>query len=65
MWLPLDVEMPVLDGIETLRAYYEMRKPMPVVMLSTRTKKGSETTIQALSLGAVDFIAETIRTHIP
>jgi two-component system chemotaxis response regulator CheB len=53
----LDVEMPVLDGIETLRAIMN-EKPMPVVMLSTRTKKGSETTIQALSLGAVDFIAK-------
>lgn len=53
--ITLDVEMPVLDGIETLRAIMSKR-PLPVVMLSSRTKKGSETTIQALALGAIDFI---------
>lgn len=51
----LDVEMPVLDGIDTLREIMST-KPRPVIMLSSRTKKGSETTIQALSLGAIDFI---------
>ena len=33
-------------------------KPLPVVMLSSQTRRGSETTIQALALGAVDFIAK-------
>lgn len=55
--ITLDVEMPVLDGIETLRAIMSER-PLPVVMLSSRTKRGSETTIQALALGAIDFISK-------
>lgn len=53
----LDVEMPVMDGLETLRHIMD-ENPLPVVMLSSRTKKGSETTVQALALGAVDFIAK-------
>jgi two-component system chemotaxis response regulator CheB len=53
----LDVEMPVMDGLETLKRIMEMR-PLPVVMLSSQTRRGSETTIHALSLGAVDFIAK-------
>ncbi len=53
----LDVEMPVMDGLETLRQIMAT-KPLPVVMLSSRTAKGSETTLKALSLGAVDFISK-------
>ncbi|NMB02622.1 MAG: chemotaxis response regulator protein-glutamate methylesterase [Firmicutes bacterium] len=51
----LDVEMPVMDGLETLKRIMSER-PLPVVMLSSRTRSGSETTIQALALGAVDFV---------
>lgn len=51
----LDVEMPVMDGLETLRRIMQS-KPLPVVMLSSKTKRGSQTTIKALALGAVDFI---------
>lgn len=53
----LDVEMPIMDGLETLKRIMS-EKPLPVVMLSSRTRSGSETTIQALALGAVDFIAK-------
>ncbi len=53
----LDVEMPVMDGLETLKRIMET-KPLPVVMLSSQTRKGSETTMQALALGAVDFITK-------
>ncbi len=55
--ITLDVEMPVMDGLETLRRIME-NKPLPVVMLSSRTRQGSQTTIQALALGAVDFISK-------
>lgn len=55
--ITLDVEMPVMDGLETLR-HIMAEKPLPVIMLSSLTKKGSETTVQALALGAVDFIAK-------
>lgn len=53
--LTLDVEMPRMDGITFLKNLMRLR-PMPVVMLSTLTKKGADTTLQALELGAVDFI---------
>jgi two-component system, chemotaxis family, protein-glutamate methylesterase/glutaminase len=51
----LDVEMPHLDGLSTLR---EMMKtcPRPVIMFSSLTQAGTAETIQALMLGAVDFI---------
>jgi two-component system chemotaxis response regulator CheB len=53
----LDVEMPHLDGLSTLR---EIMKtfPRPVIMFSSLTKEGAAETIQALMLGAVDFIAK-------
>ena len=55
--LTLDVEMPKMDGIEFLSRLMKLR-PMPVVMISSLTAKGSEVTLQALELGAVDFIAK-------
>lgn len=55
--ITLDVEMPHLDGLSTLREI--MRKfPLPVIMFSSLTKEGASETIQALILGAVDFIAK-------
>ncbi|MBB1347423.1 chemotaxis response regulator protein-glutamate methylesterase [Pseudoalteromonas sp. SG45-2] len=55
--LTLDVEMPKMDGISFLKNLMRLR-PMPVVMISTLTQKGSPTTLEALELGAVDFIAK-------
>ena len=55
--LTLDVEMPRMDGLTFLRNLMRLR-PMPVVMISTWTRKGSETTLDALALGAVDFVAK-------
>ncbi|OUR61352.1 chemotaxis response regulator protein-glutamate methylesterase [Colwellia sp. 39_35_sub15_T18] len=55
--LTLDVEMPKMDGITFLSNLMRLR-PMPVIMLSTLTQKGAETTLQALELGAIDFIAK-------
>lgn len=55
--LTLDVEMPRMNGLEFLEKLMRLR-PMPVVMVSTLTEKGSEVTLQALELGAVDFIAK-------
>lgn len=51
----LDVEMPEMDGLETLRRLMQTR-PVPVVMLSALTRAGSRATLEALALGAVDFI---------
>ncbi len=55
--ITLDVEMPHLDGLSTLR---EIMKnfPRPVIMVSSLTKEGASETIQALMFGAVDFIAK-------
>ena len=53
----LDVEMPHMNGIEFLRKIMELR-PTPVVMISTLTQAGAETTLEALEIGAVDFVAK-------
>lgn len=55
--LTLDVEMPKMDGIDFLEKLMRLR-PMPVVMVSTLTERGSEITFRALELGAVDFVAK-------
>src|SRR5574343_896188 len=55
--LTLDVQMPKMDGIEFLSRLMRLR-PMPVVMVSAYTQAGSETTLKALELGAVDFIGK-------
>jgi two-component system chemotaxis response regulator CheB len=55
--LTLDVEMPRMNGLEFLEKLMRLR-PMPVVMLSSLTEQGSEVTLRALELGAVDFIAK-------
>jgi len=53
----LDVEMPHMNGLEFLRKIMELR-PTPVVMISTLTQAGAETTLEALEIGAVDFVAK-------
>ena len=55
--LTLDVEMPKMDGLDFLEKLMRLR-PMPVVMVSSLTEKGSEITMRALELGAVDFVAK-------
>jgi two-component system, chemotaxis family, protein-glutamate methylesterase/glutaminase len=52
--ITLDVQMPGMDGLEFLRKLMAVR-PLPVVMISSLTREGAETTIRALELGAVDF----------
>jgi two-component system chemotaxis response regulator CheB len=53
----LDVEMPRMDGVTFLRKLMTLH-PMPVVMISTLTQAGAEITLEALEIGAVDFIAK-------
>ncbi len=55
--LTLDVEMPKMDGLEFLEKLMRLR-PMPVVMVSSLTERGSEITMRALELGAVDFVTK-------
>lgn len=53
--LTLDVEMPKMDGVTFLRNLMRLR-PMPVVMVSTLTERGAQVTLDALALGAFDFV---------
>ncbi len=53
----LDIEMPVLDGLSTLSRIMESQA-LPVIMFSSLSQKGTEHTLKALQLGAVDFIAK-------
>ncbi|MDF9429819.1 chemotaxis response regulator protein-glutamate methylesterase [Cupriavidus gilardii] len=55
--LTLDVEMPRMDGLDFLERLMRLR-PMPVLMVSSLTERGSEITMRALELGAVDFITK-------
>jgi len=55
--ITLDVEMPRMDGLAFLENLMRLR-PTPVVMISSLTERGADTTLQALALGAVDFVAK-------
>ncbi len=55
--LTLDIEMPRMNGITFLKNLMRLR-PMPVVMVSTLTQVGAPATLEALELGAVDFISK-------
>jgi len=55
--LTLDVEMPRMDGLTFLSNLMRLR-PTPVVMVSSLTQKGADVTLEALSLGAVDFVSK-------
>jgi two-component system chemotaxis response regulator CheB len=55
--LTLDIEMPRMDGLSFLEKLMRVR-PMPVVMVSSLTDAGCATTLRALELGAVDFVAK-------
>ncbi|MGR2661303.1 protein-glutamate methylesterase/protein-glutamine glutaminase [Chromobacterium haemolyticum] len=55
--ITLDVEMPRMDGLEFLRRLMRLR-PTPVLMISSLTQQGSEATLTALELGAIDFMSK-------
>lgn len=55
----LDIEMPGLTGLEVLARVMKER-PLPVVMVSTKTQKGAQMTFDALDLGAVDYVAKPL-----
>jgi two-component system chemotaxis response regulator CheB len=60
--LTLDVEMPEMNGLELLEKIMRLR-PMPVVMVSTLTQAGTDVTLRALELGAVDCVAKPDGPH--
>ena len=58
----LDVEMPVMDGLETLAEIRKLYPKLPVVMFSTLTERGAGATLEALSLGASDYVTKPSNT---
>jgi two-component system chemotaxis response regulator CheB len=54
----LDVEMPGLSGLETVREIRKLYPKLPVIMFSTLTERGATTTLEALELGASDYVAK-------
>jgi two-component system chemotaxis response regulator CheB len=55
----MDVEMPRMDGVSALRLIME-KHPVPVIMVSSLTSEGAKVTLEALDLGAVDFIPKDL-----
>jgi two-component system chemotaxis response regulator CheB len=53
----LDLEMPRMDGLETLRSIMRTA-PLPVIVFSTHSKEGAYSTFKALAFGAIDFVAK-------
>jgi two-component system, chemotaxis family, protein-glutamate methylesterase/glutaminase len=58
----LDVEMPVMDGLATLRELRARGNHVPVIMCSSLTQRGAQVTIEALAAGASDYVA---KPHAP
>lgn len=56
--ITMDVEMPEMNGIDALRAIHAKSR-VPIIMVSAQTEAGAKTTIQALQLGAMDFIPKS------
>jgi two-component system chemotaxis response regulator CheB len=54
----LDLEMPVMDGLETLRKLRARGLTMPVIICSSLTQRGAHVTIEALASGASDYVAK-------
>ena len=54
----LDVEMPVMDGLATLRALRERWRRIPVIMCSSLTQRGAKVTVEALACGAADYVTK-------
>jgi two-component system, chemotaxis family, protein-glutamate methylesterase/glutaminase len=63
--ITLDVEMPVMDGLETLAELRKLYPKLPVVMFSTLTERGASATLDALSLGASDYATKPSNTGSP
>ncbi|AOR24901.1 protein-glutamate methylesterase/protein-glutamine glutaminase [Clostridium taeniosporum] len=56
--ITLDLEMPQMDGLETLKELHKKNKNYSIIMLSSLTTKGSEKTMECLENGAIDFITK-------
>jgi two-component system chemotaxis response regulator CheB len=63
--ITLDVEMPVMDGLEALAEVRKLYPKLPVIMFSTLTERGAAATLDALSLGASDYATKPSNTGSP
>jgi two-component system chemotaxis response regulator CheB len=54
----LDIEMPEMDGIETVRELRKIDARVPIIMFSTLTERGASVTLEALALGATDYVTK-------
>ena len=54
----LDIEMPVMDGLTALREIRQFDRDLPIIMFSSQTHKGAEITLDALTLGASDYVGK-------
>src|SRR5262249_8816659 len=58
----LDIEMPVMNGLQTLIELRKLYAKLPVIMFSTLTERGASATLDALSLGASDYVTKPSNT---
>jgi two-component system chemotaxis response regulator CheB len=56
--ITLDMEMPVMDGMETIKEIRKFNKSVTIIVFSSLTQKGAEKTIEALNAGANDFVTK-------
>lgn len=61
----LDVEMPIMDGIDTTRAIRKISRSLPIVMFSSLTSRGAEATFDAMKAGANDFATKPVAVGHP
>jgi two-component system chemotaxis response regulator CheB len=60
--ITLDVEMPNMTGLETVKEIRKLRPHLPIIMFSTLTERGAATTLDALALGASDYVTKPSNT---
>lgn len=60
----LDIEMPEMDGLETVRQLRQIDRRVPIIMFSTLTERGASATLEALALGATDYVTKPSNTDM-